>query len=48
MEELKKMEKILRNVGIDVNIIYITKSYTNWDKENLHNQYKVILKRGNK
>lgn len=44
----KEMRKILLNAGIDVNIIYITKSYNNWDKENLHNQYKIILKRGNK
>lgn len=43
-----KMKEILRNAGIDVNIIFITKNFTDWDKENLHNQYKVILKRGKK
>ena len=41
-----KMKEIIKNAGIDINIIYITKSHTNWDKDNLHNQYKVILKRG--
>lgn len=48
MEYNKKMKKILENAGIDVRIIYITKSFTNWDKKELHNQYKIILKRGNR
>lgn len=43
-----KMKKILNENDIKVNIIYITQSYTNWDKENLHNQYKIVVKRGNK
>lgn len=46
MEYNKEMRKILTHAGINVDIIYITKSFTNWDKDNLHNQYKVVLKRG--
>jgi hypothetical protein len=46
MDYEKEMKKILNNNGIDVEIVYITKSFTNWDKQNLHNQYKIILKRG--
>ena len=43
-----KMKEIIKNAGIDINIIYITKSYTNWDKNDFHNQYREILKRGSK
>lgn len=48
MKYNEEMRKILNNAGINVDIIYITKSVVDWDKDNLHNQYKVILKRGNK
>lgn len=44
----EKMKEILKGAGISVDIVFITKSYTKWDKDNLHNQYKVVLKRGNK
>lgn len=42
----KEMKKILNNAGISVNIVYIAKSFPNWDEGNLHNQYKIILERG--
>lgn len=43
-----KMREILRNNEIKVKIIYLTDSFVDWDKNNLHSQYKVILERGNK
>ena len=48
MDYNKEIIKILNKSGIEIDIVYITKSYTNWDKDKLHNQYKVVLKRGNK
>ena len=47
MDYNKEIIKILNKSGIETDIVYISKSYTNWDKDNLHNQYKVVLKRGN-
>lgn len=47
MDYNKEIIKILNKSGIETDIAYITRSYTNWDKDNLHNQYKVVLKRGN-
>lgn len=45
----KEMEKILKDAQINVDIVFITKSYPkNWDNENLHDQYKVIISRGKK
>lgn len=48
MDYEKKMNEILKRNGIDVNIVYIGKSNCNWDEENLHDYYKVTLKRNNK
>lgn len=48
MDYEKKMNEILKRNGIKVNIIYIGRSTCNWDKENLHDYYKVTLTRGNK
>lgn len=48
MDYEKKMNEILKRNGIKVNIIYIRRSTCNWDKENLHDYYKVTLTRGNK
>lgn len=45
----REMEKILNNAGVKVDIVYITKSFPkNWDNENLHDQYKILLTRGKK
>ena len=48
MDYEKKINEILKRNGIKVNIIYIGRSTCNWDKENLHDYYKVTLTRGNK
>lgn len=44
----EKIKEILKSEGISVDIIFVTNSYPKWDKNILHNQYKVVLKRGNK
>lgn len=46
--EKKEMNKIIKNIGLNINIVYIGKSTCNWDKDNLHDYYKITLKRNNK
>lgn len=48
MDYEKEIKKILNDNDIKVKIVYITQSFTNWDKDNLHDQYKIILKRNRK
>lgn len=48
MDYNKEIKEILKIKNINVKIIYVTKSFTNWDKDNLHNQYKVVLIRDTK
>ena len=48
MNYQKEMEKIIKKIDLNVKIVYITDSFTKWDKNNLHSQYKVILKRNEK
>lgn len=48
MDYNEEMKKILKQNDIIVRKIFITQSFPKWDKENLHNQYKIILTRKNK